>query len=143
MMKICISRVSGMGEGVVLEGEAGRGGRVGGGAVYYSWMIRNHTTHTHTHTCSEWSLRIVKWNVPYVQKQFSTPDVKSPKRGPQRWSMVPWKLIKHDMQFIVGLKVQLNSLFKKDQITPPVQEIKFGKENGKVVLGLATSHNSK
>ena len=24
--------------------------------------------HTHTHTCSEWSLRTVKWNVSYVQK---------------------------------------------------------------------------
>ena len=35
------------------------------------FYIYSDGSHTHTHTCSEWSLRILKWNVPYVQKQHS------------------------------------------------------------------------
>ena len=34
-------------------------------------------THTHTHTCSEQSLRILMWNASYVQKHSIKPDRKS------------------------------------------------------------------
>ena len=40
--------------------------------------------YTHTHTCSEQSLRILMWNASYVQNIPITPDRSGSKKGPEK-----------------------------------------------------------